>query len=77
MIKVKIFGILRVYSGTAGRDLENGVTAAEIKSRLFGNQLDYSYIKVLLNGEHADDKTVLADTSVSLFYIGGGGFPGG
>ena len=58
MIKVKIFGILRVYSGTAGRDLENGVTAAEIKSRLFGNQLDYSYIKVLLNGEHADDKTV-------------------
>jgi len=77
MIKVKIFGILRVYSGTAGRDLENGVTAAEIKSRLFGDKLDHSYIKVLLNGEHVDDKTVLADTSVSLFYIGGGGYPGG
>jgi molybdopterin converting factor small subunit len=77
MVKVKIFGILRAYCGTASCNLKNGISVGEIKSRLFGNQLDYSYIKVLLNGEHADDKTVLADTSVSLFYIGGGGFPGG
>ncbi|AEI15050.1 hypothetical protein Flexsi_1400 [Flexistipes sinusarabici DSM 4947] len=77
MIKVKIYGILRGYTGAAGLDLKNGITAAEIKSRLFGDKLDHSYIKVLLNGEHVDDKTVLADTSVSLFYIGGGGYPGG
>lgn len=77
MIKVKIFGILRTYCGTASCDLKNGISVGGIKSRLFGDKLDHSYIKVLLNGEHADDKTVLTDTPVSLFYIGGGGYPGG
>ncbi len=77
MIKIKIFGILRAYSGVATCDLEDGISVAEIKSKLFGSKLDHSYIKVLLNGEHMDDNTILNDTSVSLFYIGGGGYPGG
>lgn len=77
MIKVKIFGILRAYCGKSSCDLENDISVAEIKSRLFENKLDHDYIKVLLNGDHADEKTVLADTTVSLFYIGGGGYPGG